>query len=425
MRLLYTMLCYALLPLVFLMLLWRSREVPSYRHRWSERLAWFPARAGEQPILVHAASVGEALAAVPLVRALQARYPNVPLLITTTTPTGSERVRAIFGGEVHHVYAPYDVPSVVFRFLNRTRPRFVIVMETELWPNLFHGLHARSIPLLIANARLSERSVRGYRRLGKLVRSTIDCIDVIAAQSPADADRYASIGAQGKQLVVTGNIKFDMSLDDDLLQSGMALRQQLGGERPVWIAASTHEGEDEQILAAHRQLLAEFPTLLLILVPRHPERFERVARLCQEQGVAVARRSLKDAGADAQVYLGDTMGELLLLYAAADVAFVGGSLVATGGHNLLEPAALGLVPVSGPHLFNFQQVADLLSTAQALELVHGPDQLATCVARLLRDESWRQQAGQRAQQVVEGNQGALARTLELISTSLSATEFRK
>lgn len=422
MRLLYTYLFYVLLPLIFLRLLWRSRAAPAYRRRWGERLAYFPAMGGAQPIWIHAVSVGETLAAVPLVQALQTRFPGVPILMTTTTPTGSERVRAAFGDQVQHVYAPYDVPAIVQRFLDKTRPRLVIVMETELWPNLFHAVRARDIPLLIANARLSERSVRGYRRLGALVRSTMACIDVIAAQSRADAERYALIGATQEQLRITGNIKFDMPLVDEPRQTGLALRRGWGMERPVWIAASTHEGEDEQVLAAHRRLLIEYPELLLILVPRHPERFDRVASLCQEQGFAVARRSLGDVGVGKQVYIGDTMGELMQMYAAADAAFVGGSLVASGGHNLLEPAVLGLVPVTGPHLFNFQQIAELLAAADALEVVDEEAALAACIERLLADAALRQEAGARAKQVVEANRGALARTLDLIAARLLPVE---
>ncbi|HEX5515696.1 MAG TPA: lipid IV(A) 3-deoxy-D-manno-octulosonic acid transferase [Gammaproteobacteria bacterium] len=420
MRRLYSIFFYLLLPAAFLRLFWRGRKAPAYRRRWAERLGWVPAMPGERPIWLHAVSVGETLAAVPLVRALQSRYPETPLLLTTTTPTGSERVRATFGDSVHHVYAPYDLPSVVQRFLNRTRPQLVVVMETELWPNLFHALRARGIPLLVVNARLSPRSTRGYQRLGRLTRATIGCIDTIAAQSPADAERYAVLGATAQQLVTTGNIKFDMTLPDDLAQAGQALRTGFGAQRPVWIAASTHEGEDEQVLAAHRQLLHRYPDLLLILVPRHPERFERVAVLCREQGFQLARRSYGETGADAQVYLGDTMGELMRMYAAADVAFVGGSLVPTGGHNLLEPAALGLAPLSGPHLFNFQQIAELLAAVETLTLVADAAALAAQVERLLAEPAMRRAAGERARQVVEDNRGALARTLDLIALRLSA-----
>jgi 3-deoxy-D-manno-octulosonic-acid transferase len=328
-------------------------------------------------------------------------------------------VQAAFGDRVQQLYVPFALPGAVQRFLRRARPRLAVVMETELWPNLFHSLRQRGVPLLIANARLSPRSARSYQRLGRLTQSTIGCIDVIAAQSPADAERYASLGAAAHQLLMTGNIKFDMPVADDLQRRGQALRAELGAaQRPVWIAASTHEGEDELVLAAHRQLLAARPELLLLLVPRHPERFERVAVLCGAQGFRTARRSRGDVPGEAQVYLGDTMGELMQLYAAADVAFVGGSLVSVGGHNLLEPAALGLAPLSGPQLFNFQHIAELLAAADALTVVEDAAALAREVARLLADPGTRQLAGERARQVVEANRGALAHTLELIGAKL-------
>lgn len=420
MRIRYSIFLYILMPLVFLYLTMRSTREPAYRRRWLERLGFSQMKLAAQPLWLHAASVGEVQAALPLVRALQRRYPDMPLLVTTTTPTGSDQVRAVFGDSVRHLYAPFDLPGAVNRFLDRTRPRLVAVMETELWPNLFHALDARDIPLLVVNARLSPRTTRSYQRLGGLTRATIGCVDVIAAQSPADAERYASLGATAQQLVTTGNIKFDMTLSDHLAQAGQALRAGFGGERPVWIAASTHEGEDEQVLAAHRELLGRYPDLLLILVPRHPERFERVAALCREQGFALARRSQGGTGADAQVYLGDTMGELMQMYAAADIAFVGGSLVPIGGHNLLEPAALRLAPLSGPHLFNFQQIAELLTAVGALTLVESAAALADEVKRLLAEPAARQGAGERARQMVEANRGALMRTLDLIALQLPA-----
>jgi 3-deoxy-D-manno-octulosonic-acid transferase len=415
-RLVYTSLLYTLAPLVFLYLTVRGWRAPAYRRRWSERLGFV--EPAPRPLWLHAASVGEIQAAAPLIRALQSRHPGCPLLVTTTTPTGAERVRALFGDSVRHLYAPYDLPGVVRRFLRRIRPRLVVVMETELWPNLYHALHAGGIPLLLVNARVSPRSAARYRRLGGLTRATVRCIDAIAAQSTADAERYAALGAAPSRLTTTGNIKFDLSLADDLAQAGRSLRSELGAGRPAWIAASTHAGEEEQVLAAHRRLLAARPDLLLILVPRHPERFDGVAALCREQGFAVARRSRREVRPDAQIYLGDTMGELMRLYAAADAAFVGGSLVPIGGHNLLEPAALGLAPISGPHLFNFQQIAALLMDAEALLVAHDAAELAARLARLLDDPAERRSAGRRARAVVEANRGALERTLALIGRYL-------
>lgn len=419
MRIFYSLLLYCLMPLVLLYLAVRGRKEPAYRQRWRERFGFCSLALQAQPLWLHAASVGEVQAAVPLVRALRQRYPEIPVLITTTTPTGSLRVQELFGEDVQHCYLPFDLPGSVRRFLRRVRPRLAVVMETELWPNLFHGLRSRQVPLVIANARLSPGSLGSYQRMRRLSRGTLACVDAVAAQSVADAERYALLGATEQQLVVTGNIKFDLRLPATLEEAGAALRAELGGAaRPVWIAASTHQGEDEQVLAAHRQLLARWPELLLILVPRHPERFERVAELCAAQDFSYARRSQGEVAGAVQLYLGDTMGELMQMYAASDVAFVGGSLVPVGGHNLLEPAALGLAPLSGPELFNFAEISALLTAADALSIVKNSAELAERVEALLADAAMRQAAGERARQVVEANRGVLERTLELIEQNL-------
>lgn len=418
-RLLYSIVLYVLTPLIFLYFVFRSRREPGYRSRLSERLAWFAPLSGARPIWVHAVSVGETGAAIPLIKELQARYPDCPVLVTTATPTGAERVQTAFGDSVRHIYAPVDLPGVARRFCDRVRPRLALVMETELWPNLYHALDRRRIPLVLVNARMSTGSQANYRRLSGLARATIACIDVIATQSPADADRYASLGAEPTQLVTTGNVKFDLHVPNELVEAGKALRGELGRERPVWIAASTHEDEEAQVLNAHRLLLDRWPDLLLILTPRHPDRFKRVAALCSEQGFRVAIRSRAESAATAQVYLADTMGELMMLYAAADAAFVGGSLVPTGGHNLLQPAALGLVPVSGPELFNFLQIAELLRNEDALLIAHDPTELAARIGKLLDDPAARRAAGERARNVVEANRGALERTLGLIARHMN------
>lgn len=416
MRLIYNILLYLLAVPALLYLAFRGGRAGEEGERhWRERLGLIVPPPTARPLWLHAASVGEVQAALPLLRQLLELYPHHPVLVTTMTATGRAHVHAALGERVQQAYLPLDLPGAVARFLRRVRPRLAVVLETELWPNLYRALRARDIPLLVVNARLSGRSAAGYRRLGALTRSTIGCITAIAAQSPSDAARYAALGATAEQLVTTGNIKFDLSVPAAVVAAGQALRAELGVQRPVWIAASTHEGEDEQVLAAHRRLLEKKPDLLLILVPRHPQRFERVAALCREQGFSVARRSRVESGAQAQVYLGDTMGELLAMYAAADVAFVGGSLVPIGGHNLLEPAALGLVPVSGPQLANFQQIAELLTAADALVRVNDAAELAVQVAALLADPERRSAAGVRARGVVEENRGALERTLALIA----------
>ncbi|MBI2380665.1 MAG: lipid IV(A) 3-deoxy-D-manno-octulosonic acid transferase [Gammaproteobacteria bacterium] len=413
MRFLYTFCFQLLLPVVLLRLWWKGRRSPAYRARWAERFGQF---AGARPggIWVHAVSLGETIAALPLIKALQARYPELPITVTTTTPTGSERVRQALGDSVFHVYAPYDLPWCLSAFLRRIQPKACLVMETELWPNTLHACAARGIPVVLANARLSARSARGYARFSALTKPMLACLSRVAAQHEDDARRFLDLGLPAERVTVTGSIKFDLSIPEALRGAAAGLRAGFGA-RPVWIAASTHRGEDESVLAAHRALRARFPQALLILVPRHPERFGEVAALCATQGERVARRSAGEAvGPDTSVYLGDTLGELLIMYGAADLAFVGGSLVPVGGHNFLEPAALGLPCLSGPHDFNFADIARQLAAAGGLRRVADAAELAEAVGAWLAEPEAREAAGAAALGVVEANRGALARLLELV-----------
>lgn len=419
MRRLYTLLLYLLVPLILLRLYWRGRRLPDYRRRWAERFGFFPPLPTSGCIWIHAVSVGETRAALPLLHALRQRYPAIPLLVTSTTPTGSRQLREALGDRVSHVYAPYDLPAVVNRFLHRTRPRLAVMMETELWPNLFHICALRGIPLVVANARLSERSARGYRRLGRLTRRML-AATMIAAQTEADASRFRALGAPRVKRM--GNLKFDLILPPTLAEQGRELRRALGERRPVLIAASTHAGEEEQILDACARLRDGLPDLLLLLVPRHPERFPQVADLCGHRGLDVVTRSEnRPCGPETQVFLGDTLGELLLFYAAADVAFVGGSLVPVGGHNVLEPALLGLPVLFGPHIFNFSEACQKLLEAQAAWGVQDTDGLARASATLLADPALRLEAGERGRQVVEANRGALATLLQIIEHTIGTT----
>jgi 3-deoxy-D-manno-octulosonic-acid transferase len=408
---------YLILPLALLRLYWRGRHDAGHRRRWRERLGFFPPLPSGC-LWVHAVSLGETRAALPLIRALLERYPDQPLLVTTTTLTGSRQVREALGERVLHVYAPYDLPGAVRRFLRQTRPRLAVIMETELWPNLLRQCAVAGIPTMIANARLSERSARGYARIRRLTASMLRDVTLIAAQAEADADRFRALGAP--RVAVTGNLKYDLSLPDDLPERGWQLRRELlGEERRVWIAASTHAGEDEPILAALALLRPRWPELLLLLVPRHPERFDGVAALCRQQGCKLVRRSEQRACApDTAVFLGDTMGELLLFYAAADLAFIGGSLVDTGGHNVLEPALLGLPVLFGPHMFNFTEASQRLLAAEAAWQVTDAAALATAVDRLLADPELRRTIGQRGRAVVERHRGALAALLDGVETLL-------
>jgi len=418
-RVSYTLLYYLLLPVVFARLLWRARKAPLYRKRWGERLGFFKAPEQTGGLWLHSVSVGETIAAAPLIKQIQQCYPDLPITITTMTPTGSERVRALFGDSVFHVYVPYDTPSAVRRFLKKVRPRLALIMETELWPNLIHQCSRQQVPVLIANARLSARSARGYGLFPTLTKDMLGKVDCIAAQNQADGQRFVALGLAPKKLQVTGSVKFDIQVPSELLADAQQLRSQWGDERPVWVAASTHQGEDEPVLKAFKQLLQHCPRALLVLVPRHPERFADVAQLCRSQGFDVAVRSQQQpVSPDTQVLLADTMGELMLFYAASDIAFVGGSLVPTGGHNFLEPAALGVPVLAGPHDFNFTEISQLLVAAGGMRQLESAEQLAAEVKRLMDHPDERQIMGEAARLVVQNNGGAQQRLFELVERYL-------
>ena len=412
-RYLYTFLLYLAMPFIFLRLLWRSRKLRDYRLRWRERLGCYPFKM-DRSLWVHAVSVGEVIAAIPLIKELQAQYPHYPMVVTTMTPTGAARVKAAFGESVTHAYLPYDLPGALNRFLNAAHPVACIIMETELWPNLLAVCQLRGIPVCLTNARLSKKSARGYARIAPLTRSMLANVTHISACGQDDADRFADLGARREQMAVTGNLKFDLLIPEGLLEKASALRAKLGEDRFIWIAASTHEGEEDIILQAHRQVLDVDASALLILVPRHPDRFHQIAQLSASQ-FTTARRSANDVvSADTQVYLGDTMGEMLLLYGAADVAFVAGSLIPRGGHNILEPAAFAKPILSGPHVFNFAEICKMFARADALITVDNADTLAAALLRLMQQEDARLASGQRARAVMDANRGALAKQLQMI-----------
>jgi 3-deoxy-D-manno-octulosonic-acid transferase len=418
-RALYTALLYLLAPFVLLRLAWRGLRAPAYWRRWPQRFGFIEPLPGKQVVWIHAVSVGEVQAAEPVVRALLERQPDRALLVTTVTPTGSARVTALFGQDVAHVYAPYDLPGAVTRFFARVRPQLAIVMETELWPNLFHRCQQDAVPLLLLNARLSPRSVAGYRRVRGLVGETLAAVTAIAAQSESDAARFERLGANPAVITVAGNLKFEQRIPPSLLERAQALRRDWGVDRPVWIAASTHEGEDELLLDVFACLRERFDACLLVLVPRHPERFASVAALCRQRGFhTVMRTGSGSYSAKTAVCVVDTMGELPLFYAAADVAFVGGSLVAQGGHNLLEPAALGVPVVTGPHVFNFSEICQRLVAAGAAVRVADTDALLQTVSRWLGDANERHRVGESGRQVVEQNRGALQAVMAIIERYL-------
>ena len=419
-RHLYSLLFYLITPFILLRLLYRAWKAPAYAARWKERFAFFNMRSLNKPIWVHAVSVGETIAAAPMIKRLQQRYPERDIVVTTMTPTGSERVKALFGDTVFHVYAPYDMPGTVKRFLRKIKPEMLIIMETELWPNIVHYTANSGAPVILANARLSERSARGYQKVRYIALPMLRKLSHIVAQNKADGERFKLSGATEDSVVVSGSIKFDFSPDETLIDKGVELRHQWGYERPVWVAASTHNGEDGPMLEAHQKLLERWPNALLIIVPRHPERFKSVYQLSCNSGFKTVRRSLSEPlDETVQVLLGDTMGELMLFYASADVAFVGGSLIESGGHNPLEPAALNMPVIMGPHVFNFESICHQLSDAGGLKFVGSSELLAERVAEFFEDEGYRKDVGLAANTVVEANRGALERLMNVLDTSLT------
>jgi 3-deoxy-D-manno-octulosonic-acid transferase len=421
MRSLYTLLLYLATPAVLLYLFLRGLRSRAYLGRWAERFGHFdpPRRTGG--IVLHAVSMGEVNAAAMLAQELLRRFPDDPLCLTTLTPTGSARVRELFGERVFHVYAPLDLPGAVRRFLGRTEPRLLVIMETEIWPNLYHQAHARGIPILVVNARISERSVGAYRRLRRLTGAALRKVSRIGAQSPADRQRLLEIGAREPQITVTGNMKFDARMPPSLTEEGEAIRLAWGTQRRVLVAGSTHEGDERALLTAFNNLLRTFPDALLVLVPRHPERFARAAQLARQAGLTVSLRSSSPScPRETQCYVVDAMGELLRYYAAGDTAFVGGSIEPIGGHNPLEPAALSRPVLFGPHTQNFAEITRQLLECEAAVRVADAGQLEDAVRRLFSAPELRDRMGRAGFELVRSGQGAVGRTLELIEAQLTA-----
>ena len=416
---------YLLLPYAVGSLVWRGLRYRAYWHRWPERFGFVARGDGRRTIWVHAVSVGEVRSSAPLIEALGARYPRHRLHVTTMTPTGSDQVRELFGARVSHSYVPFDFPDAVARFLGRVRPDFAVIAETEFWPNIFAACKRRGIPLLLVNGRVSQASLRGYLRVPRTARTMIGNADLLCAQTRADAQRLKNLGAAESLVKVTGNLKFDVAVPPTLLAEGAALRGAWGRGRPVWIAASTHAGEERRVLDAFELLRTAWPDLLLVLVPRHPERFAGVAALCRRRGFAAALRSRTPSGLPpgTEVLVGDTMGELQRLYAAADVAFIGGSLVPRGGQNLLEACAVRVPVIFGPHMFHFEEISAMALERGAARQCLDVGGLAAAVALYFEQPALRRAAGDAAYTLVTDNQGALARTLDLIEQTLARGGF--
>ena len=422
MRILYSLILYLCAPLVLGYLLLRGVRNRAYLQRIPERFGCIPAAASTQPVLwVHAVSVGEVQAAQPLVLRLLDAAPDCRVLLTTTTPAGAARVRSLFAARVEHRYLPYDLPHAVCLFLHRLKPRVLIILETEIWPNLLYHCQRCGIPTLLVNARLSAASCRAYQKLPRFTATVLGRFTHIAARGNEDAERFLALGAPSDRVSVTGNLKFDVDFPHTLVAQAQSLRRQRFRERPVWIAASTHAGEEEQVLAAFKQIRQALAHCLLVLAPRHPERFGKVYKLCQRRGLQVVRHSAGATPGDAAVYLLDTLGELPLFYASADVAFIGGSLVPAGGHNVLEAAALGVPVISGEHNANFAEIIDLFKTEDAILIVADAAQLGAATLRLLQDAGLRRARGARARQLVRQRQGATDAVMALLERCTTPT----
>lgn len=414
MRLLYTILLYLGTPLFLWRLHQKGKRNPDYKLRWSERFGHVPFTL-DGCVWLHSVSLGESIAAAPIIKHLLATYPEKTLLVTTTTPTGSAHIQKLFGDKVKHCYFPYDVPHAVARFLRRTQPTACIIMETELWPNMLRACQAHKIPVLLANARLSERSAQGYGRFAGVTKNMLHAMQNVVAQYQDDGDRFVRLGLPKDRLNISGNIKFDITVPDTIEENIQTLRKQIGN-RPVWIAASTHAGEEEAVFAAHHTIMQSHPEALCILVPRHPERFDEVATLATQQGLTIARRSSgEEISETTQLFLGDTMGEMMRFFALSHVAFIGGSLAPIGGHNLLEPAALSVPSLTGPNMHNFKEIAKLFTEAGATQYVHDAKELAQAVLGLFADPAQAKVIGQKGLAIIEENRGALQTLLQHIA----------
>jgi 3-deoxy-D-manno-octulosonic-acid transferase len=423
MRRFYTTALTAALPFLLMRLAWRAKTLPAYRQRWAERFGRYDQAPhaqnkplDQQSIWIHTVSVGEFLAARPLITALLDQYPQTPLVVTTTTPTGSEQVVKQLGDRVQHVYMPFDLPWMIKRFIRFFNPKIAIFMETELWPNTLQVLKKSDIPAVLINARLSQRSAKSYQRISKTVKTMLQSFEVIIAQDQKDGDRFVQLGLPQSRLKVAGNMKFDMAMPEQIDKKAAMMREKMGVvNRPVLMAASTHEGEEALVLKAFKQIKSQHPDCLLCLVPRHPDRFQKVFELCKDAGWKVAKRSdAANADGDGDIVIGDSMGEMMTYYASVDIAYVGGSLIPIGGHNLIEPAMLAKPIMTGPHLQNFMAIKQALLDHDALMICADENGLAKKVCALLADKERANKMGVHGMEVAELNRGALNRHLKLL-----------
>ena len=398
---------------------WRGIKAPAYRCRWRERFALYNKKFPQGVIWFHAVSVGEAEALFPLVRQIQKQHPDAKLLITTTTPTGSARVKAVMRETVEHVYLPYDVPDAVNRFMQCFKPKLAVIMETEIWPNLFVYCGKNDIPLYIINARLSEKSSRGYQKIPSLVHPALAAINLIATQTQDDAERFIAIGADSEKVLTLGNIKFDVEIPQTTIAQGLQIKADLFRGRFVWMIASTHKDEEAIFLEIYKEIKKKIPELLLVIVPRHPERFADVKKLCEQLRLGVVIRTASDRiYTETAVYLVDTMGELKMLYAASDVAFVGGSMVPRGGHNILEAAAVGVPVMFGPYMVNFKEIARGVLSQNAAIQCQNKDEIVNSILALYEQPTYREALAKKGMEFVRQNQGAIARISEILEPAI-------
>ena len=418
MRILYSLVFYFLVPFVLLRLYWRGFTTPEHRLRWHERFALYRQSYPENVIWFHAVSVGEVEALFPLVRAMQAQQPNTPILITTMTPTGSARVKAVLGDSVVHVYVPYDLPDAVARFMTQFKPKLAVMMETELWPNLFHYCGTHNIPLYIVNARVAAKSVKNYQKLALWIKPALNQVRCIATQTENDAQHFIAIGAEPERVKNLGNIKFDVEIPEEMIEQGLGLKNSLFKQRFVFLVASTHKDEEAVFLALYDKLKTKIPELLLVIVPRHQQRFAEVQKICESTKKTVTRTSGLSIDNSTDVYLVDTIGELKMFYATADIAFVAGSVIAKGGHNILEAAAVGVPVLFGANMSNFKDIADGVLKQHAAIQCQTEQDIINAVLTLYQQADYRAELIEKGKQFIRANQGALNRIVNLLNTTL-------
>lgn len=421
MRYLYNLIFYIALPFIILRLLWKGVRAREYFFNWSDRLGFYKGMPLLRTIWIHAVSLGESNAAAPLIKELLRLYPYNKIIVTNMTPTGAEGIRKNFGDKVIQLYVPYDYPGAVKRFLDHFNPKVLLLMETELWPNLLYYTHAKKIPVFLVNARLTARSVRGYKKIKKFSQQMFSCITRIFAQCPRDAEWFRELGVEKSKISMFGNIKFDINVPENVKPQADILRNFWGKDRPIWIAGSTHQGEEDKILSAFAKVLERLPDALLLLVPRHPERFNDVFNLCESQGfraVKYSEYSTRSCPANVNIILGNVMGKLQELYAVSDLAFVGGTFVPVGGHNVLEPAALAVPIVTGPYLQNISEISQQLLAAKGMVKVNDENELAEQVLAFLCDPELRRQYGTAALEIVMQNKGVTKKILDIIKMAL-------